>query len=174
MRVNLIEIPKESLINNRFAKLDFEECLSLNFETTKTLNIDDVVFKSFETFSINWINFLFKLRDKLVKPFKLVSEPDVSGIHKQIKPIKKSNKIGFFEVKDLNTEEVLMYGKDKHLEVYFCITLIQNGDQKTINASTIVKLLNRFGKVYFAVIKPFHVLIIKTMLRKTSINLSKS
>lgn len=48
MRVNLIEIPKETLINNRFAKLDFEECLSLNFEINKTLDVDDVMFKSFE------------------------------------------------------------------------------------------------------------------------------
>ena len=111
------------------------------------------------------------MRDWLVKPFKLKTADDYKL--KLPAKIEKGGTVGFFDVKDANEVEVLMFAKDSHLCAYFCISFVQNNDEKTLKASTVVFLNNRLGKIYFFIIKPFHKLIIKRMLKHAAQNLSK-
>ena len=47
-------------------------------------------------------------------------------------------------------------------------------DSQRISVSTKVRFHTRFGKCYFAIIKPFHNLICKTLLLRAKNNIEKS
>lgn len=102
-----------------------------------------------------WVNLLLKLRDALVKPFGL-SGGDFEG------------KVAAL-VKATNDTEIVFGMADKHLDFYasvWCSPLLSG--RQTVGVATIVKYNNRLGRVYFALIKPFHRFIIRRMLRRLS------
>jgi hypothetical protein len=172
MKVHNVDISKNSLIQITRPNSDFEECYSISFLSSKLLNLETIIKYCFSSFSVGWVELLFRMRDWLVKPFKLKTADDY---HLQYPlEIKKGGTVAFFEVKDVNNEEVLLYAIDSHLEVYFSISILQNADNKMIKASTVVHLKNRLGKIYFFLIKPFHKLIIKRMLKHVANHFSNS
>lgn len=166
MKVELKTIPDNSLIFKTCENSDFTECFSVYFKTDKPLVLDNLVYQCFNVFTKGWVDFLFQLRNKLVKPFKLNTSPDIESNIAQPKIIEKGGKVSFFDVADRNENEVLMYAKDIHLEAYFCITLYEDDNVKLFSTLTTVRFFNALGKYYFAVVRPFHVLIIKTMIKK--------
>lgn len=174
MKVKSTYINDNSLIRTVSPESDFEDCFTTTFQTDDFLDLETTVYKCFSALSGGWIDALFKLRNVLVKPFKLKTPPDDNSIKLTYEKIVPGGKVAFFDVLDISPTEVLMYIKDSHLNAYLSIDLIQNGKIKTLAASTTVEFNNTIGKVYLAVIKPFHKLLIKTMLRKVAIELSKN
>jgi len=171
MKVQKTKISSSSLIQIARPNSDFEECYSITFFSPKINSLEKAIELSFSPFSNGWINYLFRLRDWLVKPFNLKTAEDYNLEFPS--KIEKGGTVGFFDVKDANDKEVLMYTEDSHLSAYFCISFLQSNDKKTLKSSTIVFLNNRLGKVYFFIIKPFHKLIIKRMLKHAAHKLSK-
>jgi hypothetical protein len=55
---------------------------------------------------------------------------------------------------------------DKHL--YYRISILKRNTEKRFEVylTTIVKFKNNWGKIYFAFIKPFHKMVVKSMLKK--------
>ena len=64
---------------------------------------------------------------------------------------------------------------DKHLdlEIVFMTESMERDNQR-ISVSTKVRFHNNLGKCYFAIIKPFHNLICKTLLQRAKNNIEKS
>ena len=64
---------------------------------------------------------------------------------------------------------------DKHLdlEIVFMTESMERDNQR-ISVSTKVRFHNNLGKCYFAIIKPFHILICKTLLQRAKNNIEKS
>ena len=80
------------------------------------------------------------------------------------------------ELSGLETENLATISKnDKHLdlEIAFMTERVECDSQR-ISVSTKVRFHNRFGKCYFAIIKPFHNLICKTLLLRAKNNIEKS
>ena len=64
---------------------------------------------------------------------------------------------------------------DKHLDLEIAfITESMERDSQRISVSTKVRFHNSLGKCYFAIIKPFHNLICKTLLQRAKNNIEKS
>lgn len=164
--VELIPIPKKSLIQPMTLGADFSECFTISFKSKHSLHLSKTVYDCFNVFTKGWVDCLFKLRNWLVKPLMLKTPPNTGHKMEYDEKIVKGGSVAFFDVKDVSTNEVLMFADDSHLYAYFAIALIQNGDNKIINASTTVNLKNMVGRCYFTVVKPFHKLIMKSMLRK--------
>ena len=53
---------------------------------------------------------------------------------------------------------------DKHLDFRVCIQ-DNNEAQQNIKVTTLVQFHNTKGKLYFSVIKPFHKMIVKSMVK---------
>jgi len=95
----------------------------------------------------DWIKILLKIRHYLVvKPFGLNSG-------KQEVPILYRNE-----------KEIVIGENDKHL--YYRVSVYKKQDKSEIYLTTTVKFNNNWGKVYFAFIRPFHKLVVKSMLKK--------
>jgi hypothetical protein len=174
MIVKSTYINDSSLVRAASLEPDFEDCFTTTFQADCFLDLETTVYKCFSALSAGWIDALFKLRSILVKPFNLKTPPEESSIKLTYEKIVPGGKVAFFDVLDVSPTEVLMCIKDSHLNAYLSIDLIQNGKIKTLAASTTVEFNNSLGKIYLAVIKPFHKLLIKTMLRKVAIELSKN
>lgn len=172
MKVKKTIIPNNSLIQIARPNSNFEECYETTFTSLNSVKIETVTRLFFTSFSDGWMMFLFRLRDWLVKPLKLKVAED----YRQVIPvaIEKGQYIGFFKIVEKNNEEILMHGKDSHLHAYIGLSFLQNQDKRTLKASTIVFFNNTLGSVYFFIIKPFHKLIIKTLLKRVAVKIKNS
>jgi len=71
------------------------------------------------------------------------------------------NSVGLFKIYYIDEKEIISGLKDSHLD--FCISFYKIDNK--ILLSTLVKYNNTFGRVYMNIIKPFHKLIVKNMLK---------
>ncbi len=104
-----------------------------------------------------WIAWLMAVRNLAVKPFRLKTELD-----RTVRPCKT---IGWFPVIGQSASEVVLGLDDRHLDFRILIEVTDLGTGKQeITASTAVKTHNLIGKVYLAIVKPFHRIIVPVML----------
>ncbi len=110
--------------------------------------------------SPGWVNALGKLRDILVKPFGLKTENDIkteqAGNHE----------FDFAPVLYRSEQEIVMGMNDKHLYFRLSVLKIAKQDGSQIFLTTVVRFNNVGGRIYFALIRLFHGLIVRTMLRR--------
>lgn len=155
----------DSLIHEATPTPSFSDCFKVSFEPKKYISRDELVYRCFTSFTKGWVEKLFELRNALVKPFGLKTSGKEKPVYDFNKPIVKNGYVGFFEVIDLNAEEVLLYADDSHLEAYFAIFVNQSDNKAEVQAITTVNTRNRFGRIYLSTIMPFHKLIIRSMLK---------
>ena len=105
-----------------------------------------------------WITILMKIRNVLIKPLGLKKGRDLSDL---------------VHIESENLARVRKNDKHLDLEIAFITERMECGSQR-ISVSTKVRFHNRFGKCYFAIIKPFHNLICKTLLQRAKNNIEKS
>jgi len=99
-----------------------------------------------------------KFRNVIMKPFGLKKGRDLSDL---------------VHIESENLARVRKNDKHLDLEIAFITERMECGSQR-ISVSTKVRFHNRFGKCYFAIIKPFHNLICKTLLQRAKNNIEKS
>lgn len=104
-----------------------------------------------------WVRLLVRLRDAVTGLFGLKSSrhhaPD------------KLETIGFFPVVSQSDHQVVLGFDDRHLDFRVVID-VRDDDQgrRLVDATTLVRRKILFGRIYIAVIAPFHRLIVATML----------
>jgi Protein of unknown function (DUF2867) len=104
-----------------------------------------------------WITWLMAARNLAVKPFRLKTELDRTG--------RRDETIGWFPVLDQSAREVVLGLDDRHLDFRILIEVKELGTGKQeVTASTAVKTHNLIGRVYLAIVKPFHRIIVPAML----------
>jgi hypothetical protein len=107
-----------------------------------------------------WVDALGKLRDVLVKPFGLKTENDIKNRQANNYP-----EFDFAPVLYQNDEEIVMGMNDKHLYFRLSVMKIARQDDSQVFLTTVVRFNNIGGKIYFALIRLFHGLIVRTMLK---------
>ena len=138
-----------------------------DFECNCDITADDVQVGIWTDFP-PWLRGMFKLRNFLVKPFKLKSGGSAGWDENTIKAIRQGEGSGGFgRVFCKSEDETIIYYEDKHLDLYFSTrVMILNNDCRRIKATTLVKFHNWLGRVYFAVIFLFHRFIVKSTLKR--------
>lgn len=110
-----------------------------------------------------WIGFLMRIRDSVMGVFGAKTMPRTASVPEDLRP---GGRIGFFEVFELGADELLLGADDRHLDFRFS-TLYRHGPRGTrVVLTTTVRFHNGFGRFYFAIVKPFHKLVVRSMLRK--------
>jgi hypothetical protein len=108
-----------------------------------------------------WIETLLTLRHLVVAPFGLKT----SG--KQENPPRET--IGLFPILNETPDRLVAGFNDKHLDFRVVIDVATPGPDsggQQVTATTLVKTHNLFGRVYLAIILPFHRVIVPAMLQK--------
>jgi hypothetical protein len=113
-----------------------------------------------------WIEALLTLRHILVAPFGLKT----SG--KSENPPRET--IGLFPILTQTPDRLVAGFNDKHLDFRVVVDVATAGPGsqtgQRVTATTLVKTHNVFGRLYLAIILPFHRLIVPAMLRKVAVS----
>ena len=105
-----------------------------------------------------WIEALLRLRNILVTPFGLKtsgeSEPAPYGI------------IGLFPVLSETPDRLVAGFNDSHLDFRVVVDVAPCDRGQQITATTLVLTHNLLGRLYLAIILPFHRLIVRALLQR--------
>jgi hypothetical protein len=140
-------IPEKSKLLAGFEIADY--CESYRIKNPANENIEEITAQIFNL--PKWIKGLMKIRDWMVKPFGLKTS-------KEIKPGE------IFPVLCHEKNEILMGMDDKHLN--FRVSVLIDREISSVYITTIVLFNNLFGKIYFQCIKPFHQLMITSIMKR--------
>jgi hypothetical protein len=109
--------------------------------------------------SPRWVRVLLGLRNVLVTPFglKTSGEPTAKGI------------IGLFPVVSATREQLVAGFDDQHLDFRIVVEVAPAGNtRQRITSTTLVRTHNLLGRVYLAIVMPFHRVIARAMLRQVA------
>lgn len=159
--VKLNHIPEKSLILNDFGRTDYSDTYKIQMKSND-YTIDKITTEIFKT--PEWVNSLLKLRNFIVKGFGLKTGDTKEMIIEPYYSI--GSKAVYFTVIDRNENEIVMSENDKHLNFRTSVMVEKCSVNSIVYLSTIVKFNNFFGRLYFIPVKPFHRIIIKSLLKK--------
>jgi len=142
-------IPTHSCLRDYAYKVDYCDSISEYKQTT-----DDITTLTKKLFQLpGWVLVLFQLRNVLVKPFGLRKSKDVTLI--------PENGLPFPELASFS-DELIMHATDKHLN--FLLSVLKT--KTSVEVTTVLEYKMWLGRAYFFLIKPLHILIIKSMLSR--------
>ena len=166
--ISKTEIPQNSLLRQT-GPYDYEDSFSIAIIDAKNkITVDDVV-QVFMTSSPTWVKMLMTLRNKIVAPFGLKTGTDTRQITAEKMEFNTGSRIGLFKIMARNENEIIVGEDDKHLNFKVSLWLRSdsaNGNNKEVILSTAVNFNNWLGRLYFAVVKPFHKLIVPVMMKQ--------
>jgi hypothetical protein len=152
------KIPDKSIISNGFGKTNYCDSYRIIKQTGET--VDEITTQIFKM--PQWIMALMKIRNGIVKIFGL--RTGKNGNVKEAACYPVGSKAGYFTVIARNANEIVMGEDDRHL--YFRASVLVDREQSFIYLTTIVRFHNLWGRIYFLPVKPFHRLIIKSLLKR--------
>jgi Protein of unknown function (DUF2867) len=104
-----------------------------------------------------WVARLMAVRNLAVTPFGLKTAAD--------KTSPRRTNIGTFPVISQSATKVVLGLDDRHLDFRVLVEVEELGmGRQQVTASTVVKTHNLLGRVYLAIVKPFHRIIVPAML----------
>jgi Protein of unknown function (DUF2867) len=113
------------------------------------------------TRSPRWVERLLALRNFLITPFGLK------------KPVRgragATDTIGMFPVLSETPGRLVAGLNDRHLDFRVVVDVVSSGGRQRVTATTIVLTHNWLGRVYLAVIMPFHRLVVRALLRQVAV-----
>ena len=136
------------MLINKYLPADYCDSFSKEVITSKTITPEMFLNMLFSKFTW-WIGALLWVRNKIVSIFGLETGRRMTDM-----------------VIEQNETEIIIGMVDKHLTFYvslLCSPMFDNSQNFKI--TTVVNYNNRWGKIYFIIIKPFHKIIIRSMLR---------
>jgi|SRR5690554_2964534 len=178
MTISKAELPDKSLLRTDGKIYDYIDSYQGNF-IDQNGNIDSTkIGKSFFASGPKWIDKLFAFRNKLVGLFGLKTSGKITDRQKMLDNFKceKGEHLGLFKVFDKTDDEVVLGEDDKHLNFRVSLFIDKQNENKTdknLIISTTVKFNNWFGRLYFLPVRPFHKLIVPTMLKGIIKNIEK-
>ena len=137
-------------------KIDFADTFSTTNHTHTIAEITNLIFNT----TPSWVKALFTIRNRIVGLFGLTTKPPADYNTEY----RVGGYIGFFKIYALANNQVILGANDTHLNFR---AVVKNSDQTfgNIKVITLVEYNNKKGKIYMQLIKPFHKLVVKRMVK---------
>ena len=163
------EIPKTSKLFEIFELYDYSDCFLGTFTDPEGSITTIDICRSFFTSAPGWSRALFEMRNRFVSLIGLKTPGKESFSEEALENFKceEGQRLGLFKVFLKEDHEIILGEEDKHLN--FRISILrekEDGSSWKLRLSTVVQFHNRLGKIYFWIIRPFHVVIVKQMLKR--------
>ena len=110
-----------------------------------------------------WFDVLARLRDRIVRMFGLKTASNNPRVIPP--PYLPGMRMGFFRVIHVVPGEALLGDEDTHLDFRTALRLKRDGGRTCLTVSTAVHTRNRFGRIYLALVRPVHRLVVPIMLK---------
>lgn len=165
MRVVKSKVPKgkASLLA---AQSDYFDCFCADFRSLKPITPNMALLQMFgrQSFS-KWAIALLKLRHFFSSPLKKFPQNEFF-VNNNITKIDIGHKIGPFTVEYLDGNEAIMVANTSFLKAYISLFVIHTDSEYELFFTTCNIYNNVFGRIYFFIIKPFHMIIVKSMMKR--------
>ncbi|PYD62522.1 DUF2867 domain-containing protein [Gluconacetobacter entanii] len=161
--VQLATLPAESSIASAFKDADLVDSFSITPHNDVPYDIDLIARIIFDR-PVWWVRGLLAIRDNIVARFGLKTTDEL-----RCKARAEGNKsIDFFPVLARNANELVLGENDRHLDFKISILLRMpvNRSDFEVLVTTVVHCHNNLGRLYLALIKPFHVLVVRSSLKR--------
>lgn len=156
-RVHSTSVPTDDKLASLRASHSFRDALTAPL-SLKRQTAAEIQHNIFSTMPL-WVGALMTLRNNIVRVFGFNTAEAMAALEgSAIKAV--GDKAGFLTVMHLSATEVICHSEDKHM--HFFISVLKSKDSVTV--STMVNLKTRIGRVYMAIIKPFHWLIARVVI----------
>jgi len=161
--VREVEVPAGSLVSRAFAKTSFEDAWAVDLPTGDTHDVDALA-RLIATSAPRWAEQLMWLRDRIVSVFGLRTSDAKLTVEISTAPLRTGDKVSIFKVLDRSEDEIMFGADDKHLDFRASLLVQRNGAGSAAVFSTVVCYNNLLGRVYFFFVRPFHRVIMKSLL----------
>jgi hypothetical protein len=146
-----------------FGEVHFADYFHLSLKNDPRYSIDYLARRCL-SYNPFWMKWLMDIRDAMVGVFGLKT----GGITKKSNVLyfEKGSVLVYFRVSERTDDVIVLEETDKHLNFRILLQVDKNeiGEEIHFNFSTLVHFNNQFGRVYFALIRPFHILIVNSMI----------
>lgn len=156
----LTTLPPHSIVAEGFGRIDYADIFVVTIGNPES--VDRITTRIFGV--ANWIKFLMKLRNRIVRIFGLSGE-DGKAMEADYYPV--GSKAVFFEVTARNENEIVMAEEEKHLNFRTSVVVERKGTETArVYMTTLVHYNNVWGRFYFFFVRPFHRVIVREQLKK--------
>ena len=163
--IKSITIPTTSYLNDE--DFDYYDSFQGEYQDkNKQVTIFELT-QAFFTASPKWVDKLFQLRNSIVSLVGLKTSSNSLKKSRIPSSFEVNDRVGFFRILKKTEHEIIFGEDDTHLN--FKVSLFQKPSTNVIQkftCTTIVKYHNWFGKLYFFFVKPFHKLIVPTIMQQ--------
>ncbi|PWV98333.1 uncharacterized protein DUF2867 [Hoeflea marina] len=137
---------------------DWADCFEIT--VPRAITAGDAARRAFSRMPA-WAGALMAVRDALMRPFGLKGADEAT---------RHSGKtVGFFPVLEESESELVAGFDDRHLDFRLFVHAVPVGAAGTrVRVATLVRRNNRLGRIYLAVISPFHKLIVAAVTSRIS------
>lgn len=161
-------IPDLSMVKDMLTQYDYVDSFHFCFEDEKGID-SSAIARLFLICGPKWGNTLMTLRDQAARCIGLKTmTKDVEKKRVEETDFIPRQRVGIFKVYEKNDREIILGEDDKHLNFRVSILLSSIGlsqCERKISITTVVKFNNLLGRLYFLPVKPFHRLIIYSMMK---------
>jgi hypothetical protein len=105
------------------------------------------------------------LRDRIVSPLGLRTARTSTTSRDPASRLQPGDMAGMFQVFERSDDEILLGGDDSHLDFRVSVLVLRSAVRSSAVLTTVVRFNNGLGRAYFFVVRPFHRLIVTSMLR---------
>lgn len=146
----------EHIERGLLGKIDSFDTFSTTNQENNLKEITHLIFNN----TPKWIKWLFNLRNRIAKSTGLNTEVPADCNER----FSVGGYIGFFKIFSINEQEIVLGANDSHLN-FRVIVANSNEALYNIKVITLVQYNNSTGKIYMSLIKPFHRVVVKRMIR---------
>ncbi len=154
-----VALPTPSRIAGLYEGADLADAFAIDLPRGATHDIETLTRFMLSEQAL-WFRLLNGVRDVAVAGFGLKTSRQL----RQAPSPDGAARIYIFRVYDITRDEAILGEDDKHLD--FRVSVQRRSDD--IVVTTVVHCHNLLGRLYLAVITPFHRLVVKSMLRRAA------
>jgi hypothetical protein len=161
-RARSVAPPTESSIAGAYDGADLVDAFAATFRAGVPRD-PDAVARAILDRPAWWVRCLLAARDMIVARLGLKTTGDLQHNGRA------SGSVGFFPVLSRSENELVLGVDDRHLNFKVSVMLLEAADSNfEVVVTTVVHCHNRLGRAYLTLIRPFHVLVVRSNLNRAS------
>ena len=163
--VREVPLPGGSLVAGAFAIAHYADAFAVRLPKGAQSDVDALV-RALASSTPWWVTVLLRIRDRAVSLIGLKTSGGVEHDAAQRTTFQPGDRAGLFTIYARTHDEILMGADDRHLNFRASMLVRREGAGMAAVFTTVVHYNRGLGRVYFFFVRPFHRLIIPSMLRR--------
>jgi hypothetical protein len=164
VRVREVRVPAGSLAAGAFPRTSYADAYAIDLPAGDAPDVDALT-RLLTTSAPRWVEQLMWLRDRIVSPLGLRTAGTRLPVRDASSRLQSGDMAGIFRVFARSDDEILLGGDDRHLDFRVSVLVQRGAVRSSAVLTTVVRFNNGLGRAYFFVVRPFHRLIVTSMLR---------